>query len=160
MTELVDILDEMQTEIETGDEVVELVVTRGIPGSGKSYWAKNWVAQDVRHRARVERDQLRAMMHESVFKGRHTENQVMAVELAAVQALLHTGISVVVSDTNLDVYTFGLWKTLATEQGFEFTMQDFREVDLNLCLTRNRERTGREFVPEEAILRMYNNYVK
>lgn len=143
--------------------MTELIVCRGIPGSGKSHWAKAWVAEDVRNRARVERDALRAMMHESVFKGSHTEKQIILVEYNMVCDLLKSGVSVVVSDTNLDVTTFNKWKDLPADNNFvnvKFSMQDFRDVDLNLCLTRNRAREGKARVPEEVILNMYNRYIK
>jgi tRNA uridine 5-carbamoylmethylation protein Kti12 len=67
---------------------------------------------------------------------------------------------VVVSDTNLaeNVYN-DLWE-LAASEGAEFQLQDFRDVPLDVCLERNAQRTGKEFVPKEAILRMYNTYIK
>lgn len=141
-------------------ETVELVVTRGLPASGKSTWAKDWVAQNVRHRARIERDALRAMMHDSVWKGHHTENQVVAVQIAAVSELLQSGISVVVSDTNLDVHVFNTWKNLAEQLGAFFRMQDFRDVPLDVCLERNAKRTGRENIPVPAIRSMYERYIQ
>lgn len=36
-----------------------LTITRGLPGSGKSTWAKAWTAADPTCRARVNRDDLR-----------------------------------------------------------------------------------------------------
>jgi predicted kinase len=143
--------------------MTQLIVTRGLPASGKSTWAKKWVAEDVRHRARVERDALRAMMHDSVWKGRHTEDQIVMVQYNMVYDLLKQGISVVVSDTNLDVHTFSKWRDLAKERNLlhvTFKMQDFRDVSLEECLSRNAKRTGREFVPEDAIIRMYNQHIK
>jgi predicted kinase len=131
--------------------MTELIVTRGIAGSGKSTWAKAWVAEDVRRRARVERDDLRNMLHDGVWKGRHTENQVINSEIAVVGALLLEGISVVVSDTNLDVATFGMWKDFAEKMNVKFSMQDFRDVPLEVCIERNALRTGRACIPEQAI---------
>ena len=40
----------------------ELVVTRGLPASGKTTWAQAWVADDPTRYARVSRDDLRAML--------------------------------------------------------------------------------------------------
>lgn len=140
----------------------KLVVTRGLPASGKSTFAKAWVSKNPRKRARVEKDQLRAMMHDSVWLGRHTEDQVNLVEYNMVYDLLKSGISVVVSDTNLDVHTFNKWRDLAKDKGLahvEFSMEDFRDVPLQVCLDRNARRTGKEFIPVEAIMSMYERNI-
>ena len=47
-----------------------LVITRGLPGSGKSTWARQWVSQDPAHRAEVNRDSLRLMMHGGYADGK------------------------------------------------------------------------------------------
>lgn len=141
-------------------ELTELIVTRGIPGSGKSFWAKNWVAEDVRHRARVERDQLRAMMHDSVYIGHHTENQITTAQKAMVKSLLKAGVSVIVSDTNLDLNTFKGWRVMAVDLGVTFRMQDFRDVPLEVCIERNAKRTGKEFIPEDVIRSKWERYIK
>ena len=39
-----------------------LHLTRGIPGSGKSTFAKQWVQEDPEGRVRINRDDLRGMM--------------------------------------------------------------------------------------------------
>lgn len=39
-----------------------LVVTVGLPGSGKSTWALGWVAEDLAGRARVGTDQIADML--------------------------------------------------------------------------------------------------
>jgi len=140
--------------------MVELVVTRGLPGCGKSTWAKAWVAENVTHRARVERDQLRNMMHDGVWKGRATEDQVVLGQLAMVSALLTGGVSVVVSDTNLHEGVFNQLEALAKQLDVEFTVQDFRDLPLDVCLKRNAQRTGKEFIPKHVILDMYNKYIK
>lgn len=140
--------------------MVELIVTRGIPASGKSTWAKAWVAEDVRHRARVERDMLRAMMHDSVWKGSHTENQIITARDTLIKSLLRSGVSVVCSDTNLDLKTFNHLRYLAAEWGYGFKMQDFRDVPLTVCLSRNIRRKGKEFIPEDVIIGMHKRYVE
>lgn len=39
--------------------MTELRITRGYPSSGKTTYARNWVAEDPEHRVRVNRDDLR-----------------------------------------------------------------------------------------------------
>lgn len=140
--------------------MTELVVTVGLPASGKTTWAKEWVADDPKHRARVERDQLRLMMHDGLWLGGDTENQVVFAQHAMVRALLRRGISVVVSDTNLAPQVFASWDQMADDERVIFVEKSFREVSLDTCLKRNAKRSGREQVPVSAIVNMYNKYLK
>jgi len=71
-----------------------LIVTYGLPGSGKTTKARAWVAENPGHRARVNRDDLRAMAHASVYLGRETEDQICAVVNASIAALLRHGVDV------------------------------------------------------------------
>ena len=76
--------------------MAKLIITRGLPGSGKTTWAK---AQPGT--VRVNRDELRRMMH-----GGHTgegwaERQITVAQRAQIEALLRAGVSVICDDTNL-----------------------------------------------------------
>lgn len=42
--------------------MIQVVIVRGLQGSGKSTWAKNWVKEDPEHRIRINWDDLRMMM--------------------------------------------------------------------------------------------------
>lgn len=42
--------------------MIQVVIVRGLQGSGKSTWAKNWVKEDPEHRIRINWDDLRIMM--------------------------------------------------------------------------------------------------
>lgn len=141
-------------------ESVKLIMTVGLPGCGKSTYAREWVAQNVRHRARVERDQLRAMMHDSVWKGDATERQIVAVQKLAVEELLTSGVSVVVSDTNLTKENQDLWRDIAKRCKVQLVVKDFRNVPLEQVLAQNAQRTGKQFIPVEVITNLYNRYIK
>lgn len=41
--------------------MAKLIITRDLPASGKTTWARSWVAEDPIHRTRVNRDDIRAM---------------------------------------------------------------------------------------------------
>lgn len=43
-------------------EIKKIILVRGIPGSGKSTWAKAWVAEDPEHRIRLNWDDMRNML--------------------------------------------------------------------------------------------------
>lgn len=42
--------------------MIQVVIVRGLQGSGKSTWAKNWVKEDPEHRIRINWDDIRVMM--------------------------------------------------------------------------------------------------
>src|SRR4051812_3114898 len=76
----------------------ELILTRGVPASGKSTWAKAWTHAGE-NRVRVNRDDLRLLMF-GKFWG-VDERLVTKAEDALVATALKAGQSVVVDDTNI-----------------------------------------------------------
>lgn len=123
--------------------MTELVITRGLPASGKSTWAKAWVAADIDHRARVNRDDLRQMLHNSAPHTWPQESAVTEAQHAAVRALLDRNRSVVVDDTNLRASTVRKLAEIGRSHGATVTVQDFPvEVDqlVEWDLVRSRAR--------------------
>lgn len=137
--------------------MTELILTRGVPGSGKSTWALSWVAEDPTQRSRCNRDDLRQALY-----GRYAglsgdaEKAVTVAQKATVRALLRSGRSVVVDDTNLYMPAARDWADIAVEEGAEFWVKEF-DVPLDVCLARNavRERV----VPESVIRKMHDKFV-
>ena len=68
-----------------------LYITRGLPGSGKTTRARAWVTEDPAHRARVNRDDTRTMLHGGRLGTAAQEKQVTSVRDAAVTELLKRG---------------------------------------------------------------------
>lgn len=130
--------------------MVELVATRGLPASGKTTWAVGWVAEDYPHRARVNRDDLRAMLHNSVYLEGSTESRVVAARDAAVRSLLAAGVSVVCDDTNLAWDIVSELAALAADAGAVFRVQDFTDVPVAECVRRDAARP--KPVGEEVIV--------
>jgi predicted kinase len=142
---------------ETRDEPLPvLIITRGLPASGKSTWARQWVGEDPKRRAEVNRDMLRLMMHGGFADA---EPQVTAAEHAAIEALLRKGISVTCSDTNLPQRTARLLAKIARRAHADLEVRDLTDVPLDTCLARNAARTDKEPVPEDRIRAMHARYV-
>jgi predicted kinase len=137
----------------------KLIITRGLPGSGKSTFARGWVAEDPVGRAEVNRDYLRRMLHDGThihgFNG--TEASVTAVLDAAIKSLLRKGIDVVCSDTNLPQRVARDLSNIAMIVGAEFEVQDFTDVPLDLCLERDALRDPS--VGAEVIRGMHSRYL-
>ena len=141
-----------------------LILTRGIPASGKTTWAKEWLAAapDGERRARSNRDDLRA----SVF-GRDgvlphdDEETITRIQHAAVRDLLRRGVSVVVDDINLRAKFARVWADLAVECGAELQVQDFTDVPLGEVLRRDADRAaqGGRSVGADAIRAIHAKFL-
>lgn len=142
----------------------ELVITRGLPASGKTTWARAWVANDPLRYARVSRDDIRGMLfgategdaYRAYFSAPDLhvrESAVSAAEDEAVRGLLENGRNVVVDDTNLRVRYVRKWAELAGDCGASFRIQDFTYVPLDFCLARDEARgwkVGEDVIREMA----------
>ncbi|WBB94096.1 AAA family ATPase [Verrucosispora sp. WMMC514] len=139
---------------------VELVATRGIPASGKSTWAGEWVAENPAGRARISRDGARTMMHGGWLGTEEQERQVTIVTHGAILDLLRAGVSVVCDDTSLDdAHLTALWD-IADRAGAPLRVVDFTAVPLELCLRRDEARTGADRVGDVVITGMWAVYVE
>ena len=121
----------------------KFIITRGLPGSGKTTQARAWVAEDRAGRARVNRDDLRAMLHNGVWQGHDTEQQILAARDALISSLLRRGVDVVCDDTNLPQKRARELAHLAAINRAEFAVWDLTDVPLELCIERDaaRDRT-------------------
>jgi predicted kinase len=136
------------------------VITRGLPASGKSSWARAWVAEGPR-RARVNRDDLRM----TTF-GRHVlagwqEKVVTSAQRAAAEAILREDVDVVVDDTNLRLRHARAWADLADRLGARFEVRDFTDVPLEVCLARDAARiaVGERGVGEDLIRGLHARFL-
>lgn len=137
-----------------------LTITRGLPASGKTTYARAWVAEDPARRARVNRDDLRAQLHAGTWLGPDTERPIVAVQHAAIRALLDRGVDVICDDTNLPARTVRDLRRVAVLAGAEFAVVDLTDVPLETCLERNAGRiAGGGLVPQEAIIDMNRRYI-
>ena len=135
--------------------MTRLIITRGLPASGKTTFARE-LQPDV---VRVNRDDLRRMLHGERLFTQRAEWQVTLVQRAQVEALLRAGIDVCVDDTNLRAKTVREWAKLAARFGASFEVHDFTDVPLAECLRRDAARPERDRVGAEAIQRMHDRYL-
>src|SRR6185437_7558955 len=139
-----------------------VIFTRGLPGSGKSTWAREFLYYNDNY-IRVNLDSIRSMFGAEFSK----DNERLAVQLQddAILASLRSGKSVIVDNTHLHKGNNGAGPqhimTLIWESGFDVTyeVRDFH-TPFEECSERNINRaanpkpTDSEAVPEEAMRRM------
>ena len=87
----------------------KVIVTQGLPASGKTTWSKEWVAKDPTNRVRVNKDDLRAMLHGGHYS-KGNEKQIISIQEEIIKDSLIRGKSIVVDDTNLATQKDGLNK--------------------------------------------------
>lgn len=136
-----------------------LIVTVGIPGSGKTTYAER-VAADLEPGEVIlaGRDDIRRMLHRSVTYSKTAESQVTQVQRAAVEMGLRAGKLVIVHDMNLRAKYRRAWAELAMSLGASYAQVDFTGVDLETCLARDAARPAP--VGADVIRRQWERYVK
>lgn len=136
--------------------VTRLLITRGLPASGKTTFARKLQPYVVR----VNRDDIRLMLHGRRLFTQWAEAQVTAVQRDVVETLLRVRADVVVDDTNLRTQRVREWAELAVRHNATLEVHDFTDVPLAECLRRDAARPDDERVGEEAIRRMFDRYLK
>jgi predicted kinase len=131
-----------------------LTITRGLPASGKTTWARR-----QRGAVRVNRDDLRRMLHGGWSGQGWAEVQVTIAQRAQIEALLRAGVNVISDDTNLAARVIRELYDLAGQCGASVVVKDFTDVPLEVCLARDAERDGHERVGEDAIRAMHRRYL-
>lgn len=133
-----------------------IYLLKGLPGSGKSTWAKRYQAEHP-DTVRVNKDDLRAMLHNSKYsKGR--ERFVLSVRDFVVEQALISGHDVIVDDTNLSPSHLARMKEIAARHSAEVVTKSFLDVPIEECIARDLTRLNS--VGERVIRQMYRQYIE
>lgn len=130
------------------------LITKGLPASGKSTLARAWVDEYPEGRARLNRDDLRLMLHNR-YVSSVTEAAVTGAQHAAVRALLAAGIDVVCDDTNLKDKAMAAFEETAAVAGVPLEVWDLTGVPLDVCIAR----AGPAHVGEQVIRDLHAEYI-
>lgn len=139
------------------------MITRGLPASGKTTYAKTWVSEDSLHRSRINRDDLREVMHGGAHGyDRPLEQAVTWAHQGAVRTLLLAGRDVICDDMNLQNKQVKEWMKLAKEVGAGFEVVDFTNVPPDECARRDayRAETGGRHVGAQYISLKHQQFIK
>lgn len=133
----------------------KLIICRGLPASGKSTWAKQWVLEDPEHRVRINQDDIRLMLGKYWVPSREKLVQHIQEE-ALIEALLR-GYDIVIDNTNLNEKVLDNYRVLVTAYGnHSIEYKDFFDTPLSVCIERDKSRDLQ--VTEKVIRSFYNNY--
>jgi len=130
-----------------------LLVTKGLPASGKSTWAKEYIKNN--HAKRINKDLLREMLDDSVWtKG--NEKFILSVRDTLILKAIEEGWDVIVDDTNLHPKHYTHIEELVKDKAI-VTLVDFTDVPLSTCLERDKKRD--KPVGEKDIRDMYKQFL-
>lgn len=130
----------------------KLYICRGLPASGKTFWARQFVSEQGFRGCRVNRDDLGQMAHNGVFSPEREFFVVRAATTMIAQALM-AGYDVISDDTNLQNYICKQLITIATVCGRQVEWVLF-ETPLEVCIKRDKRRQGAASVGEGVIRQM------
>lgn len=144
--------------------MIKLIYTKGVSGSGKSFWAKQYVAQN-KNTVIICRDDIRLMLQPGYqFGNWKLEDVVTDISVAAVESSLKNGLSVIICDTNLSDRSINKWKSIADSFNKEkltvkLEEKSFLDVPLEICIERDRKRglvdnmpwVGENVIMEQAL---------
>jgi len=131
----------------------KIVLTRGIPASGKSTWAKRWVAEDPENRIRLNRDDLRKMLGGGPTPFDFTREQIITkMQHATARDALLQGKDVVVDDTNLRAKYVREWYGVGPVE--------FNDFEIDLEEAYNLDSCREDSVGYDVIKSFHDRFVK
>ncbi len=133
----------------------KILLCKGLPGSGKTTWARNWLAGHPMT-LRVNKDELRAMLFNGVF-GKGRETLVCKVRDFVVSQALSDGYEVIVDDTNFNPVHQARLEEIGFQHGTTVEIKDFSEVPLETCIERDAHRE--KPVGTQVIRQMHAQYL-
>jgi tRNA uridine 5-carbamoylmethylation protein Kti12 len=135
----------------------KIILTQGIQGSGKTTWAKAWVAEDPEHRIRINNDDITSMWGQPFGTPGLYERLRMFRQLMITRAI-QDNLDIVVDNMNLS--TSSLKEVQEIVKNFDYVIEykDFTKVPLEVCIERDSKRPNP--IGEKIIRETYNKYIK
>lgn len=143
----------------------KVIITRGIPASGKSTWAKQEVLKDPENSIRINRDDLRNM------SGKYWVPAREGYILSCKRRLLHNAVcfnfdTIIIDDMNLNpkdiddartiVEEFNMTVRDADDNKYKIEFKDFTDIPLDMCIKRDSKRENP--LGEKVIRGIFNKY--
>ena len=137
----------------------QLIVLIGLPGSGKTEYAKQWInhaAEGLGRRVyRVSWDELRKFFgHTGAFNHKREEEMKKASIKHVEIAITYGGYKdVIIDNTNLSDSTRNMWRGVAQRLGLIYSEHEM-DTTLNHCIMRDGYRWETQQVGRAVIERM------
>jgi predicted kinase len=144
---------------------LKVIFCKGIPGSGKSFWAKSQVDKDPDNWVRVNKDDLRKMILNDNWN-KEREKYIEKIEESLVWQAFDNKKNVIIDNTHLSSKHEERYRKLVDEWNYsennglhKYELEvKFFDVSLQVALIRNAGRPNP--VPEKRIRQMYNQHIR
>jgi predicted kinase len=133
-----------------------IIITRGLPASGKSSWAREQLTLEPERWIRLNKDDLRSQLFDARVLTSAEQKLVVDLQHAMLRQALRAGRDVIVDNTNLSSASIRGIHDIACEVGDVTVIERVFAVDLEECIARDAIRTPR--VGETVIRDMSRRY--
>ncbi len=130
----------------TGHHMQEVVLTRGLPASGKTTWCREILELSGSCWRYISRDDLRFMLHgnrEARKWNAKREKVVSQARDRLLRGFLQDGCCVLVDETFLNPRIMQHVKGICAEFNVDVIVQDFTDISAEECIERDRYRGDR-----------------
>lgn len=117
----------------------KILLLRGLPGSGKSTWARAWIRAHPGKYKRVNKDELRMMVDDDMWTSAN-EKFILRLRNLIIAEALTLGKDVIVDDTNLHPKHEKYLRKVAAEHGAVLEIKDFLDIGVDECIARDLKR--------------------
>ena len=139
----------------------KIILCRGIQGSGKTTWAKQWVLEDPEYRVRFNNDDIRNMLGKYWVPSR--ENLVSIIKMNFLIQATKFGYNIVIDNMNLNPKEVEFYKEfistrnclLPDDERYKIEFKDFF-IPLQDCIDRDSKRPNP--IGGEIIRKTYEKY--
>ena len=135
----------------------KIILTQGIQGSGKTTWAKAWVAEDPEHRIRINNDDITSMWGQP-FGTPGLYERLRNARLFMLALAMDFNLDVVIDNMNLSNSSLKEVQKLVEVTDYIIEYKDFTNVPLEVCIERDSKRENP--IGAEIITNTYNKYIK
>jgi len=134
----------------------QVIVLQGLPGSGKSTYARELIDNNPGKYKRVNKDELRMMVDNGKFS-KANEELILELRDSIIDISLLNGYDVIVDDTNFEKKHIEQIAKVSALNNATVILKKI-ETDLDTCIERDLKRQNS--VGEKVIRSMYNKYIK
>ena len=133
----------------------KVIMLKGLPASGKSTWAKEYIEKHPGTK-RINKDLMREMFDFEVWS-HENEKMVLQIRDTLIKQFLKEGYDVIIDDTNFSHRHENRIRAILPKNVTFEVNDSFLEVPLEECLKRNKGRVHE--VPDDVIQGMYDTYL-